>query len=67
MGHERDQARIAYARSLLKREPSARNLANNIVDGRFENMWIAPALDALEAAMRACRNAEAESEEGGGA
>jgi len=48
----RDRARAAYAAAFLKRSPTSTNLARNIIDGKFENWWVTPALDALEAALR---------------
>lgn len=47
----RRAAREAYAAALTARGPEFRNMADSIRAG-FENIWIAPALDALERTAR---------------
>lgn len=62
----RARARAAYADALVKRNPKLANAASNIVHGHFENIWITPALDALEVALRGLPDEEEgdDSEEG---
>jgi hypothetical protein len=47
----RARAREAYASAIARRGKAWRNLADNIRAG-FENVWITPALDALEGTLR---------------
>lgn len=44
----RDRARLAYANALRAQGPAWANTAGLILTG-FENLWITPALDAMEA------------------
>ena len=53
MSHLRDQARQAYADALVKSDHRLTNVAHTIRHGGFSNLWIDPALDAIERLMRA--------------
>lgn len=63
----RQRARQAYASALLRRHAGSGNLARNIIDAGFENWWVTPALDALEAVLRGLpdEGEDGDSEEGG--
>lgn len=47
----RDRAREHYARAVAAEGPTWQNAANSIRAG-FENVWIAPAIAAIEAVLR---------------
>ncbi len=59
----REQAREAYAQALEAQGPAYRNVANNVRAG-FDNIWIAPAIAALEGVLRLAPY-EADDEESG--
>lgn len=59
----RDQARERFARAVAAQGPSWANTANSIRAG-YVNVWIAPAIAAIEAVLRLVPD-EADHEGGG--
>lgn len=61
----REQARELLAQSVAAEGPGWKNTANSIRAG-YTNVWIAPAIAAIEAVLRLVPD-EADPDEGGGA
>jgi hypothetical protein len=57
----RARARLIYADAVAARGPTWTNTANSIRAG-YENVWVAPALDAIEAVLRGSYNGEDDAE-----